>query len=75
MPALALAGDETSASLRRERIEISTVSTRCISDQPNEYKGLVNEDLELSKQEISAGFVMLTHGTAWQEEKDEADLR
>jgi ubiquitin-conjugating enzyme E2 R len=45
-----------------------------LRNKPEEYKGLVNKDLELSKQDIPAGFVMPTHETAWHKEKDDGDF-
>lgn len=42
--------------------------------KPEEYKGLVKKDLELSKQDIPAGFVMPTHETAWRKKEDEGDF-
>jgi ubiquitin-conjugating enzyme E2 R len=45
-----------------------------LRNKPEEYKGLVNKDLELSKQDIPAGFVMPTHETAWRKKEDEGDF-
>jgi ubiquitin-conjugating enzyme E2 R len=45
-----------------------------LRNRPEEYKGLVNKDLELSKQDIPAGFVMPTHETAWKKKEDDGDF-
>jgi ubiquitin-conjugating enzyme E2 R len=45
-----------------------------LRNKPTEYKEMVKKDLELSKQEIPADFVMPTHETAWRKEKDEGDF-
>jgi len=42
--------------------------------KPEEYKGLVKKDLELSKADIPADFVMPTHETAWRKKEDEGDF-
>jgi ubiquitin-conjugating enzyme E2 R len=45
-----------------------------LRNNPAQYKGLVTKDLELSKQDIPAGFVMPTHESAFQTKKDEGDF-
>lgn len=45
-----------------------------LRNKPDEYKGLVKKDLELSKQDIPAGFVMPTHETAWKKKEDDGDF-
>jgi ubiquitin-conjugating enzyme E2 R len=42
-----------------------------LRNKPTEYKDMVMKDLELSKQDIPAGFVMPTHETAWKKKKDD----
>ena len=45
-----------------------------LRNKPDEYKAMVNKDLELSKADIPAGFVMPTHETAWKKKEDEGDF-
>lgn len=45
-----------------------------LRNKPDEYKGLVKKDLELSKQDIPAEFVMPTHETAWKKKEDDGDF-
>jgi ubiquitin-conjugating enzyme E2 R len=45
-----------------------------LRNNPAQYKGLVTKDLELSKQDIPAGFAMPTHESAFQTKKDEGDF-
>lgn len=45
-----------------------------LRNKPEEYKAMVNKDLELSKQDIPAGFVMPTHETAWRKKEDDGDF-
>jgi ubiquitin-conjugating enzyme E2 R len=45
-----------------------------LRNNPAQYKGLVTKDLELSKQDIPAGFTMPTHESAFQTKKDEGDF-
>lgn len=45
-----------------------------LRNKPDEYKGLVKKDLELSKEDIPPGFVMPTHETAWRKKEDEGDF-
>jgi ubiquitin-conjugating enzyme E2 R len=45
-----------------------------LRNNPAPYKGLVTKDLELSKQDIPAGFAMPTHESAFQAKKDEGDF-
>jgi ubiquitin-conjugating enzyme E2 R len=45
-----------------------------LRNKPDEYKGLVKQDLELAKQDIPADFVMPTHETAWKKKEDEGDF-
>lgn len=45
-----------------------------LRNKPDEYKDMVKKDLELSKQDIPAGFVMPTNETAWKKEKDNGDF-
>jgi ubiquitin-conjugating enzyme E2 R len=45
-----------------------------LRNAPALYKEMVKKDLELSKQDIPADFVMPTHETAWRKEKDEGDF-
>jgi ubiquitin-conjugating enzyme E2 R len=42
--------------------------------QPEEYKGRVKKDLELSKADIPVGFTMPTHETAWRKKEDDGDF-
>ncbi|KAF2272328.1 uncharacterized protein EI97DRAFT_437088 [Westerdykella ornata] len=44
-----------------------------LRNNPAKYKELVKKDLELSKQDIPAGFDMPTHETAFQTKKEEVD--
>jgi ubiquitin-conjugating enzyme E2 R len=41
---------------------------------PDAYKELVHKDLELSKQDIPAGYVMPTHETAFVTKRDDGDF-
>lgn len=45
-----------------------------LRNKPAEYKEMVNKDLELSKADIPADFVMPTHETAWKKKEDEGDF-
>jgi ubiquitin-conjugating enzyme E2 R len=45
-----------------------------LRNKPEEYKGLANRDVETSKQDIPADFVMPTHETAWRKKEDEGDF-
>lgn len=45
-----------------------------LRNKPDEYKAMVNKDLELSKADIPAGFVMPTHETAWKKKEDDGDF-
>ena len=45
-----------------------------LREQPEQYKAKVTKDLETSKQDIPAGFVMPTHETAFQTKKDDGDF-
>jgi ubiquitin-conjugating enzyme E2 R len=45
-----------------------------LRNKPDEYKEMVKKDLELSKQDIPADFVMPTHETAWKKKEDEGDF-
>jgi ubiquitin-conjugating enzyme E2 R len=45
-----------------------------LRNKPEEYKAMVKKDLELSKQDIPAGFVMPTHETAWKKKEDDGDF-
>ena len=45
-----------------------------LRNKPAEYKEMVKKDLELSKQDIPADFIMPTHETAWKKDKDEGDF-
>lgn len=45
-----------------------------LRNKPDEYMEMVKKDLELSKQDIPAGFVMPTHETAWRKKDDEGDF-
>lgn len=45
-----------------------------LRNKPAEYKEMVNKDLELSKKDIPADFVMPTHETAWRKKEDEGDF-
>lgn len=45
-----------------------------LRNKPEEYKEMVKKDLELSKQDIPADFVMPTHETAWKKKEDEGDF-
>ncbi|CBY00955.1 hypothetical protein LEMA_P020850.1 [Plenodomus lingam JN3] len=45
-----------------------------LRNNPAEYREMVNKDLELSKKDIPADFVMPTHETAWRKKEDEGDF-
>ncbi|KAJ4302931.1 Ubiquitin-conjugating enzyme subunit [Kalmusia sp. IMI 367209] len=45
-----------------------------LRNKPEEYKKLVRKDLETSKGDIPAGFVMPTHESAWKKKEDEGDF-
>jgi ubiquitin-conjugating enzyme E2 R len=45
-----------------------------LRNKPAEYKEMVKKDLELSKADIPADFVMPTNETAWKKEKDEGEF-
>lgn len=45
-----------------------------LRNKRSEYMEMVKKDLELSKQDIPAGFVMPTHETAWKKKDDEGDF-
>lgn len=45
-----------------------------LRNDPAAYKDMVNKDLELSKQDIPAEYVMPTHETAFVTKKDDADF-
>jgi ubiquitin-conjugating enzyme E2 R len=45
-----------------------------LRNNPKDYKVMVTKDLELSKQDIPAGYVMPTHESAFQTKKDEGDF-
>jgi ubiquitin-conjugating enzyme E2 R len=45
-----------------------------LRNKPDEYKGLATKDVETSKQDIPADFVMPTHETAWRKKEDEGDF-
>jgi ubiquitin-conjugating enzyme E2 R len=45
-----------------------------LRNNPAKYKEMVTKDLNLSKQDIPAGFVMPTHESAFQTKKDEGDF-
>ncbi|KAF2678978.1 hypothetical protein K458DRAFT_315465 [Lentithecium fluviatile CBS 122367] len=45
-----------------------------LRNNPTQYKEMVTKDLELSKQDIPAGYVMPTHESAFQTKKDEGDF-
>ncbi|KAF2008836.1 hypothetical protein BU24DRAFT_381341 [Aaosphaeria arxii CBS 175.79] len=45
-----------------------------LRNHPEQYKEMVRKDLETSKQDIPAGFVMPTHETAFQTKKDDGDF-
>ncbi|KAI8940769.1 hypothetical protein NX059_002035 [Plenodomus lindquistii] len=45
-----------------------------LRNNPTEYREMVNKDLELSKKDIPADFVMPTHETAWRKKEDEGDF-
>ncbi|OAL51235.1 hypothetical protein IQ07DRAFT_586773 [Pyrenochaeta sp. DS3sAY3a] len=45
-----------------------------LRNKRTEYMEMVQKDLELSKQDIPAGFVMPTNETAWKKKDDEGDF-
>jgi len=45
-----------------------------LRNNPDQYKDLVRKDLELSKADIPAGYIMPTHETAFVTKKDEGDF-
>jgi ubiquitin-conjugating enzyme E2 R len=45
-----------------------------LRNKPEQYKEMVRKDLELSKQDIPAEYVMPTHETAFMTKKDEGDF-
>jgi ubiquitin-conjugating enzyme E2 R len=45
-----------------------------LRNKPEQYKEMVKKDLETSKQDIPAGFVMPTHESAFQTKKDDGDF-
>lgn len=45
-----------------------------LRNKPEQYKEMVKKDLERSKQDIPAGFVMPTHESAFQHKKDDGDF-
>jgi ubiquitin-conjugating enzyme E2 R len=45
-----------------------------LRNKPEQYKDMVKKDLELSKQDIPAGYVMPTHESAFQTKKDDGDF-
>ena len=45
-----------------------------LRNQPEQYKEMVKKDLETSKQDIPAGYVMPTHESAFQTKKDDGDF-
>ncbi|PSN71582.1 hypothetical protein BS50DRAFT_631515 [Corynespora cassiicola Philippines] len=45
-----------------------------LRNKPEQYKEMVKRDLERSKQDIPAGYVMPTHESAFQTKKDDGDF-
>lgn len=45
-----------------------------LRNKPTEYRERVGKDLEESKKDIPADFVMPTHETAWRKKEDEGDF-
>ncbi len=45
-----------------------------LRNKPEQYRLMVRNDLELSKQDIPAGFVMPTHESAFVTRKDDGDF-
>lgn len=45
-----------------------------LRNNPTQYKDMVTKELDLSKQDIPAGYVMPTHESAFQTKKDDGDF-